>query len=154
MAGVAESIWNLLIRLLLLVPVLLLVVKVPPSVSMLWAPVGIAGLMLLGTAAGLLLTPAGMLYTDVSRGIGFIATFGMLLTPVLYPPPTGGVLGVIAAWNPVTPLIVTARDWLTGQPATMVPEFWMVTAASAVLFFVAWFFYRLTMPILIERLGG
>lgn len=152
LAGLGEVLWNLAIRLLLLIP-LLWAFKVPPTQSMLWAPIGIAGLLILGWGLGLLITPLGLLYTDVNRGIGIIASFGMLLTPVVYPPPTSGLGGHLAAWNPVSPVLVTARDWLTGQPATLLESFWWISIAGVVLSLVAWIAYRLTMPILIERMG-
>src|SRR4029453_10593841 len=129
LAGLAEALWNLAIRLMLLIPVLGFL-GVPFTRSLALAPIGICGLMLLGIAIGLLITPVGLLYTDVARGVGVAATFGMFLTPVIYPPPTSGWGGLIAAWNPISPVLVTARDWLTGQPALMAPGFWWVTAAA------------------------
>ena len=114
----------------------------------------LAGLLLLGSALGLLITPIGMLYTDVGRGIGILAQFGMLLTPVVYPPRETGIVGWLTQWNPISPPLITARDWLTGQTAAFSGGFWAVTAVSLVVFVVAWFFYRLTMPLLVERMGG
>ncbi|MBL9136091.1 MAG: ABC transporter permease [Verrucomicrobiales bacterium] len=114
LAGVAEVSCNLIIRLLLLFPVLW-VLDVPFHGHLAWLPLGVACLILLGMSIGLLLTPAGMLYSDVGRGISVIASFGMLLTPVVYPPPTSGVGGWLAAWNPVSPVLATTRDWMTGR---------------------------------------
>ena len=125
-----------------------------PAINLLWAPAGIAGLMLLGFSIGLLITPLGLLYTDVGRGIGLIAAFGLLLTPIVYPPRTTGLAGWLATWNPVSPVLVTARNWLTGEPSAFMTGFWWVTGVSVVLLLVAWFLYRLTMPILVERMGG
>jgi lipopolysaccharide transport system permease protein len=152
LAGLAEAVWNLGIRLLLLIPVLALYGALG-STSLIWAPFAMAGLLILGLSLGLLITPLGLLYTDVSRGITLIATFGMLLTPVVYPPRTTGLGGWLATWNPVSPVLVTARDWLTGQGATLSAGFWWVFAGAWLLFFVAAILYRLTMPLLIERMG-
>jgi ABC-type polysaccharide/polyol phosphate export permease len=126
----------------------------PPLHALIWAPVGIAALLLLGVSIGLLITPVGLLYTDVSRGIGIIAGFGMLLTPVVYPPRTSGLVGWLTTWNPISPVLVTARDWLTGQEAAFTSGFWAVSAVAAATFIVAWFMYRLTMPLIVERMGG
>ncbi|MCC7377377.1 MAG: ABC transporter permease [Verrucomicrobiales bacterium] len=114
MAGVAEIASNLAIRMALLLPVLW-VLKVPLAPCLAWAPIGVAALVLLGLSIGLLLTPLGLLYTDVARAIGVVATFGMLLTPVVYPPPSSGIGGWLAAWNPVSPVLSITRDWITGQ---------------------------------------
>lgn len=128
------------------------VVPYTPAMNLLAAPLGLLGLVLLGFSIGLLITPLGLLYTDVARGIGLVAGFGMLLTPIVYPPRTTGLAGWLATWNPVSPVLVTARDWFTGQPGTFVEGLWWVTAASFLLAFVAWFAYRLTMPVLVERI--
>ncbi len=125
-----------------------------PVRSLMWAPAAVGGLMLLGFAVGLLVTPLGLLYMDVGRAIGLAASFGMLLTPIVDPPRTVGLAGWLTRWNPVSPVLVTSRDWLTGQSAPLEMRFVCVTAASCLLLLVAWFLYRLTMPILVERMGG
>lgn len=154
LAGLAETLWNLLIRLVLLIPILL-ILKVPLlGPGLLLVPVGLGALLLLGLSIGLILTPVGLLYTDVGRGISIIAGIGMLLTPVIYPPPKTGIGAWMATWNPVSPVLVTARDWLTGQAPLYLGGFTAVTVGSLVLLAIAWFAYRLTMPILIERMGG
>ncbi|MCC6231546.1 MAG: ABC transporter permease [Verrucomicrobiales bacterium] len=117
LAGLAGTGWNLLIRMSLLVPVLAYY-GVRPSAMMLWAPLGLVAVVLLGYSVGLLLTPLGLLYNDVGRGMTVIAGFGMLLTPVVYPPPSSGIGGFLASWNPASPVVVVTRDWLTGQDPT------------------------------------
>ena len=42
--------------------------------------------------------------------------FWMLLTPVVYPARTTGMSGWLASWNPVAPVITTARESLIGVP--------------------------------------
>lgn len=153
LAGLAEVLWNLAIRLLLLLPVLLML-DVHFGATAAWAPLALASLLLLGLGIGLLLTPIGLLYTDVSRGIGIIASFGMLLTPVVYPPPTNGFGGWLAAWNPISPVLVTARNWITGTPTSLLSEFWWVSLGALVLTICSWLLYRLAMPIFIERAGS
>ena len=153
LAGLADTLWNVLIRMVVLVPVFI-VYQVPVSGSLLWAPLGVLSLVLFGMALGLVITPVGLLYTDVGRGIQIVGGVGMLLTPVVYPPAQSGLGGWLAAWNPLSPVLVTARDWLTSQPTLLLDGFWWVTAGAFVLFIVSWFFYRLTLPILVERMGG
>lgn len=153
LAGLAESVWNFLVRLLLLVPVLALA-GIPLSTSLLWAPLGIASLLLLGTAVGLLITPIGLLYTDVGRAIPIVATFGMLLTPVVYPPRPDGLVGWLAKWNPVSPVLATTRDWLTDQSPELIVGFGWVSVIALAVFLAAWFAYRLAMPMIVERMGG
>ncbi|HWB01151.1 MAG TPA: hypothetical protein VG713_21825, partial [Pirellulales bacterium] len=83
LAGLADVLFNLLIRSLLLVPVFLYY-QLPISASMLLFPLAVAGLILLGLTIGMLLTPFGLLYGDVGRAVTLFAGFWMLLTPVVY----------------------------------------------------------------------
>ena len=46
---------------------------------------GILGLVLTGTALGLAITPLGVLYGDIGRGISLITQFLMFLSPVVFP---------------------------------------------------------------------
>jgi len=144
---------NFMIRLVLLIIVMLWWQVIPGIGLALFIPAVIA-LFTCGLAIGLILAPIASLYGDVSRAISIITQFWMLLTPVVYPPLTTGLAGTLVAWNPVSPLIVTARESLTNQPFTMLPQFFIVFGASVVLLFIAWFVYRVAMPHIIVRLGG
>jgi ABC-type polysaccharide/polyol phosphate export permease len=73
--------------------------------------------------------------------------FGMFVTPVFYRIPPGSPL----RFNPVAPLIETARNWLTGAGAA--PGFLLVTAVAALLLVLAWLLYRLARPHIVARLG-
>jgi lipopolysaccharide transport system permease protein len=146
-SGALEVLFNFLVRLLVLVPLL---VWYDPrwSASFLLAPVGVVSLLLLGTALGLLLAPVGLLYPDVQRGLGVVTGLLFFLTPVLYPPANG----LLGSANPVTPLLVTARRWLAGGDVTAAPGFAPVLAAASLGVAVAWVGYRLARPHLIVRL--
>lgn len=153
LAGLAEVLLNCLIRALLLIPIFVMY-HLPVSATLPLALVGVAGLIVIGLAIGLLITPIGLLYGDVARGVTLVSAFWMLLTPVVYPIPRSGIAAAIARWNPVTPVIQVTRDWITGQPVTTLSEAAVVVALAAVLLLVSWVLYRLGMPILIERMGG
>ncbi len=56
--------------------------------------------------------------------------------------------------NPLTPLILNARAWFTGQPPELLGEWVLAVGASALLLLVVWLVYRLAMPILIERMSA
>ncbi len=66
-------------------------------------PVGILSLLLIGTAVGLLITPVGMLYTDIGRAIPLLMQFAMYLTPVVFPDAQGGWAATLFELNPLTP---------------------------------------------------
>ena len=153
MAGLMNLLFNLGIRLVLLIP-LFVIFHIPVTSSMLLFPLGLLAVIGLGLSIGLWLAPVGLLYSDVGRGIGLISGFWMLLTPVVYPPPASGFGAFLAKWNPASPVILTARDWLIGQEPSMLPGFVLIAALSAVAFFFGWIILRLTLPMLVERMGG
>jgi lipopolysaccharide transport system permease protein len=153
LAGLGEVLFNFCIQLLMLIPVFIFY-NVPVGPSLLLAPVGVAGLLVLGLSLGLVLAPVGMLYKDIGNTIRLLGTFWMLLTPVVYPPGREGVAVQLAFWNPVSPVLVTARDWLTSGTATYPVGFWLVSGCAVALMFAGWMLFRLAMPIVIERSGN
>jgi lipopolysaccharide transport system permease protein len=54
----------------------------------------------------------------------------------------------------LTPLILNARAWFTGQPAQLLGEWALAVGGSALLLLLVWMVYRLAMPILIERMSA
>lgn len=153
LSGLYEVIFNFLIRLVLLVGTLAWFKIVPPATAPL-ALAGVLAILCLGFMIGVLLTPVGLLYTDIGQALTMMVSFWMLLTPVLYSPPSNGLLATLSKFNPVSPLIVTTRDWLTVGQATQFLPASCVFLVTLLLLFVGWVLYRLTMPILVERMGG
>jgi lipopolysaccharide transport system permease protein len=153
LGGLYEVLFNFAIRLVLLLAVFLWFRIVPPM-TMLLAPLGVVALIALGTMIGVVLTPVGLLYQDIGQGLVLITGFWMLLTPVVYPPPASGLLATLAKWNPVSPLILTTRDWLTVGNTDYLPGFLVVLAMTFVLLLFGWIMYRLAMPHLIERMSA
>jgi len=108
----------------------------------------------LGTMLGILLIPVGLLYKDIQSAL-LIATQGLVfLTPVAYPPMMEGTLGKLMNLNPVTPLVMGAKDLvIRGVPNNLAP-FFIVFGLSLVFLFIGWVIYRLALPIIIERIGA
>ena len=153
MGGLYMVIFNFLIRLVLLAGVMLYW-NVLPSFTLLFFPIAIFAIVCFGFAIGLALSPVAGLYGDVARVIPIITGFWMLLTPVVYPARTEGLAGIVAKWNPISPLIVTAREALTGQDLTLIVPFTLVTLVALVATFAGLVGFRLAMPHLIARMGG
>ena len=152
LAAGLEVLFDLAVRSVLVVAVLVLYgIGVPPTVVL--VPLGVAALIGLGIVLGLLVTPIGVLYEDVPRGLPLVTAFWMFLTPVVYPTPTDGPAALVAWLNPVTPLVVTTRDWLTTGAAELPVAFAVVALVTLALLAFGWIVYRLAMPHLIARLG-
>lgn len=153
LAKLGEVFFNFGIKLILIVGVFLWY-KVTVSWTALLAPLALVSLIMLGTLFGLLLTPLGALYQDVSKGLLLVTGLWFFLTPVVYPVPQGGTFGAVVRLNPVTPLLVTAREWATTGAASSLNSFILVSAATLVGLLVAWVLFRLAMPLAIERMGA
>lgn len=150
-AGVIDVVFNMLLRLAI-VAVVLVAVGTPLRATLLLVPVGLLGLLVLGLAVGLALAPLGLLYDDVGEALTLVTGFWFFLTPVVYPWPLQvGAAGLIEA-NPATPVLVTARSWLTGAGGARPAAFAAVVATAAVVLLAAWVVYRLARPHLVARL--
>jgi lipopolysaccharide transport system permease protein len=152
-AGFYMVLFNFAVRLVLLVGVMLWW-HVPVNAGLAMFPLALGGLLLCGSAIGLAIAPLGALYGDVAKSIPIFAQFLMLLTPVVYPARSDGLAGLVATWNPVSPLIVTARESLSAHTFTLIGPFVAITALSAFVLFVGLVAFRIAMPHLIARMGG
>ncbi len=152
-SGLYMVIVNLLVRMVLIIAIMLYF-RIVPSLNVLWFPVAVSGLVLSGFAVGMVLVPIGGLYGDVARALPILAQFWMLITPVLYPLKEDGLAGFLAIWNPISPLIITARGSLINEPLGMLGYSLFVIVASAILSFWGLVAFRLVLPHLVSRMGG
>lgn len=152
-SGVYKLLFNSSIKVVLLL-VFIFFYGVGFHWSLLLFPLAILGGVLFGTTLGLLITPLGMLYKDIGRLISFGLTFLMYITPVVYAIPNSGIMKSVMELNPFTPIILTARDLAVGMTPTYLSYFLIVIAWCIPLFFIALLFYRISIPILVERMSA
>lgn len=153
LSGAIKLLTSAGIKLLILIPAVFLL-GVTPDLHLTLVPLAMVAIMVTGMAVGLMIAPLGMLYTDVARAIPLVAQFAMYLTPVVFAMPQGGRLLQLFAWNPATPLMLTGRAWLTGTASPMIGYFLIVSLVAVVLLLMGWVLYRITMPVLIERMSA
>lgn len=122
--------------------------------SIIWFPFTIIAAVLFGTTLGLFLTPIGMLYKDIGRMISFGLKFLMYVTPVVYAVPKDGIMRVIMEWNPFTPFILIARDTVTGMPSEHISYYLIILGCCVPLLFLGLVFYRISIPVIVERLSA
>lgn len=153
LTALCRILFGLGIKLLLLIPVFVWFgIRISPAAIL--APLGLLALVLLGFVLGLLLVPIGLLYQDIGWGLAMVLGGWFLVTPVIYPPPTAWPAVLINRLNPVSPLLITARDLLTGQAPTRGAACLAITAASVVCLFCGWLVYRVAMPHVIARMNA
>ena len=154
LAATGEVLFNFFIRLLLFGAVFVWF-KIPLQPAILLAPLGIFSIILFGVMIGVTLTPLAILYKDIERGLLLITSLWFFLTPVVYPPPSSWPASVLAKCNPVSPLIICTREWITtGMPADNIISFICVTLVTLVALCIGWVLYKLAMPHLIARIGS
>jgi lipopolysaccharide transport system permease protein len=152
-SGIYQTLFNGGIKIVLLLGALIYL-GIYPGWSLLLFPLGVLSLILAGTAMGLLLTPVGVLYTDIGKTLPLLMQFLMYLTPVVFPMPKSGWAAVVFSINPMTPLILTTRDWLTSVPPAHIGAFAVINGLLLLLLLAVWIIYRAAMPILIERMSA
>lgn len=148
LVGWGEMLLNLAIRFLVLIP-LLLIYRADVGWAALLLPIAAVMLIVLGTAIGLCLMPIGVLYQDIERILMIGLPLWMVLTPIIYA--STDVPKWLQWINPAAGLLMLGRDaLLTGslQHGAMAA---LYAAAALPLLFVGVIVYRVSLPILIER---
>ena len=154
LSGLYQLIFNTIIKVLLLAGVFFFFHQTVELSSLIFVPLGLFAIGLAGFSIGLLLTPLGMLYQDVNRGLLIILPFFMYLTPTVYPAPQDGGIGLIMRYNPIAAFITQTRNWFIAQPVYDIHFFWIYICMFALIFLAALAIYRLSMPMIIERIGS
>lgn len=153
LAKMGEVFFNFAIKLILIVA-LFIWFRVSVSWTVILTPVALIHLVLLGTFIGILLAPFGVLYQDVSKALTLFTGFWLFLTPVVYPIPSAGTFGFLVKLNPVTPLLVTARELATTGVVSDPWRFWIVSVITIVGLLLTWIGFRLAMPYVVERVSS
>jgi len=154
-AGIARNVFNLLVRLVVILPIAFLLMRSLPPATALLFPLALLAILLVSTAFGLWLIPVGGLYSDISRGIGMALPFLMYTTPIVWVANenTGNTLALLAKYNPISPLIQCGRDWLTTGPSEHLPGLLLITLPSVLVLFLGLLLLRVAMPHLVVRMG-
>ena len=153
LAGMAQVLLNFAVKTTLIIGVLV-IFGVPVKLTAVLVVIPLAGLLLAGLAIGIFLVPIGTLFQDVGYTLGLVASGLVFVTPAAYMPPRVGLLALITAWNPLTPLVMTARDLILHGSSPYMPTTLVLVGVSILALLLSWVAFRLAMPILIERMGN
>lgn len=152
-SGILKLLFNSSIKVILLL-IFVFAYGIGLHWSLLLFPLAILGGLVVGTTIGLLLTPLGMLYQDISKLITFGMQFIMYATPVVYAVPKEGIMKTLMELNPLTPIVTVGRNLAVGLTPEYLTYFLIVIAICIPLFFIAMIFYRISIPIFVERLSA
>lgn len=153
LSGLGKVLFNFGIKLILIIA-LFIWFQMPVTWSAFLAPVALIHLVIFGTAIGLFLAPIGTLYQDIPKILTLFLGFWLLITPVIYAVPQTGTFAALVNLNPVTPLLVTIRELATTGVLSNPQGFWVVSFIAIIGLLVAWLFYRLAMPFIVERMSA
>ncbi|MDO7172741.1 ABC transporter permease [Mariniflexile sp. AS56] len=153
LSGIYKILFNSSIKIILLV-ILIFAFGVGFHFSLLLFPFAIIAAIVFGTTIGLFLTPISLIYTDIARIIGMGLSLLMYITPVVYTIPKEGLMKTVMELNPFTSLILTARDLALGNTPEYLSYFCGIFIASVSVFFIGLLFYRISIPIIVERLSA
>lgn len=153
MAGFLKVLLNLGIKLVLFICVLVYY-QSPIGIYFLYAIPAVLMVLFIGFTLGIFITPFGALYGDVQRLVMSTSQLFFFLTPIIYPERTEGVFATIDSYNPVAVFIGAARYSLTGSGTVDLGIYLIYSAIGIVLFLFAMALYRVSMPIIIERIGS
>jgi len=152
-SGVYKMLFNSFIKILILIG-FLFIFKISLSWSILLFPLALLGVVVFGTTIGLFITPLGLLYKDISKAIPIGLQLLMYVTPVVYSIPKTGIMKTLMDANPFSPLILTTRNLLVGLELQHLEYFGWIILISIPLFFLALVFYRVSIPIIVERMSA
>lgn len=149
-ASLAQAFFDFLVRIGLLI-VVFAIYKVVPAWTTLLLPFALIPLLLFTLGLGLLLSLLTVLMRDIPNIVTLTTTFLLFLTPILYPTPKGGLFAALNKYNPLSPLIIEARNLvIMGQIAEPF-KFMMVSLFCLFFFLLAWRVFHLVEPRMAER---
>jgi lipopolysaccharide transport system permease protein len=120
--------------------------------TIVFAPVGLALIVALGMAIGLILAPINLLYTDIAKALPIVTTFWFFTTPIIFTSPAQGWAAILMKRvNPMTPLLTTTRELAFGGGLSMPRGAGVATALTLCLLLSGAIFHRIAMPIVIDR---
>jgi lipopolysaccharide transport system permease protein len=115
-----------------------------------------AGAVLLGIGLGAILAPFMLLIADLYNTVKLVLTYGLFLTPALYMPRGDDIFSWVIRWNPISPLMMNAREAAVTGALSSAVGLGITLAAGLALVVVGMTLIRISAPIVIERmlLGG
>ncbi len=154
LAGFYKVLFNLAIKVGLLVA-LFAYYGFAPNGDIIYALPLIFSVILLGFSIGIFITPIGVLYTDVQRIIQASSQFIFLLSPIIYPFATEGSKALIDKLNPVAVFINVARNtMIKGYDEMLMTPYFIHLAIFSFLLLIGLLIYRMSIPIIVERMGS
>jgi lipopolysaccharide transport system permease protein len=100
------------------------------------------------------LAPIGILYNDIGKAIPLSMQMLMYVSPVVYMSPKSGLMKQLMQYNPFYYMMDDLRNTLTGASIEH-GTFWLIFGLITILLFAfSLIVYRVSMPIITERMSA
>lgn len=152
-SGVYKMLFNTVFKVALLF-VLMLLYKIPFGWTLCFFPLAILALIFFGITIGLILTPISMLYNDISKIVNLCLSFLMYVSPVVYAIPKTGIMKKIMEINPITYILNVTRDVFFMGDFQSLSVYLVILVACMPILFLGLIWYRISIPVIIERLSA
>lgn len=150
-----KTLFNTATKLIILI-LLLIYFQQPIGPFLLIFPLALFTILFFGVALGTLITPIGLLYGDVGKLMSPLLQILMYLSPVVFAMPENaeGIYNYIVSVNPLSLLVLNFRNTLLSQPLEQPLYYFSILGASFLVFCVALVIFKITIPIITERLSA
>lgn len=122
-----------------------------PSWEIVFLPFIIILVVILALAIGVFLSLFNLLFRDLEKIISVFLSFGLFLSPAIYPLPKNNFLLAINQLNPFTPIIVTSHDLMLGRGLSYPFYFSLVILGSILIFVFALRLFQFSIHRIVER---
>lgn len=151
-SGLYKMLFNLILKLILIAGILV-IYGINPGSGVLLFPLILLVITLFSFSIGLLLTPIGLIYTDISKLLTTAVSFIMYITPVVYAIPRQGLFKKLFAINPLTYMFNDGRNSLINLPQEYTGFIATAGIISFLVMLISLVVFRKSMPIIIEKIG-
>lgn len=122
-----------------------------PSWQVVFIPIILIFIILLALGIGFILSIINMILRDAANAVTILLTFGMFLSPILYPPPIHETFSLINTVNPFSPLLIATQELLSGSDFAFPYSLVVMSTLSVIVFLLGWRIFHITMPRVAER---
>ena len=153
LTSLGQVLFNFLIKAVILVAILLYF-KVDISSHSIFVILPVITTITFGIFIGLFFAPISFLFQDIRQGITMLFSLLMFVSPVVYPLPQTGIIGIIGKYNPFTYIMNLFRNLLFSENLDFIWITLIIFGASLFLLLITLILFRISIPYLVERMDA
>lgn len=153
LTSLGQILFNFLIKAAILIGILFFF-KVDVSSHCVLVILPVMTIVTLGVLIGLFLTPVSFLFQDIRQAITMLFSLLMYVSPVAYPLPKTGIIGVVGKYNPFAYTMDLFRNLLFTEKYDFIGITLIIFVVSFFLLLVTLVLFRISIPYLVERMDA